>query len=189
MTLTHRGMDQAEAGNYRAAIASYSKAIEADPANAQAWHERAMARLELEQDTQAIADFEQALKLNPKFPGAREWLAITLKNRGEHARAAQEWLRMLRDEPDGPLGMGVSPQSWADCAEQFALSGDRAKAIELLEEYFDKHASRVTSYAIHETAPMRVLARLYDETGQPEKAQKMRTRARNSKHKVPADEA
>lgn len=186
--LTHRGMDQVEAGRYQAAIAAFTRAIEADASNAQAWHERAMARLELGQDAEAISDFQQALKIDPRFPGSRNWLAHTLGDRGEHRAAAEHWLQVLRDEPDGPYGMGVSPLLWRNCAEQFALAGERHRAIELLEEYFAQHAARVTQYARDETAPMRLLARLYDEAGQKEKSEALRQRARASRHKVPADD-
>jgi hypothetical protein len=34
---------------------------------------------------------------------------------------------------------------------------------------------------------MRLLARLYDEAGKPDKAEAMRKRARASKHRAPAD--
>ncbi|HEX5160629.1 MAG TPA: tetratricopeptide repeat protein [Steroidobacteraceae bacterium] len=186
--LTERGIDQAANGDYRAATASYSKAIVADPTNAQAWHERGMARLELGQDQQAIGDFEQALKLDPAFPGAREWLAKALAGRGDHPRAAEACLAHLRADPLGKSYMGVSPWDWAECAEQFALAGDRARAIQLLEEYFAEYAPQVTYRRSDETAPMRTLARLYDEAGAPEKAAEMRRRARASPHKVPADD-
>ena len=76
----------------------------------------------------------------------------------------------------------------ADCADQFALAGDRARAIALLQEYFDRDASRVTKRSDEETAPMRVLARLYDEAGETAQAEEMRKRARASKHRVPADQ-
>ena len=186
--LTHRGIDQVDAGRYKAAIDTFTRAIEADATNAQAWHERAMARLELDQDAEAIADFGQTLKLDPDFPGSRNWLAITLKGRGDHRGAAEHWLQLLRDQPNGPPGMGVSPQTWADCAEQFAFAGDRDSAVKLLEEYFAKHASHVTAYIAHETAPMRLLARLYEQAGDKDKAEAMRKRARASRYKVPADD-
>jgi hypothetical protein len=84
--------------------------------------------------------------------------------------------------------MGVSPQTWADCAEQFARAGDEPRAIELLEEYVENHAPRVTAYACHETAPLRLLARLLDAAGNPRRAAELRARARASPHRVLADE-
>jgi tetratricopeptide (TPR) repeat protein len=185
--LVHRGMDLADNDNYSGAIRAYTQAIEIDPRNGQAYQERAMALLELQRDREAIADFERALAINPKFPGARPWLAKTLADLGEHRRAAEEFLRDLRDHPDGDSYMGISPWTWTECAEEFALSGDRDKAIALLEEYFDRHAARVTRYIDDETAPMRLLARLYDESGKPREAEQFRKRARASKHRKPAD--
>jgi hypothetical protein len=83
--------------------------------------------------------------------------------------------------------MGVCPQSWADCAEQFASAGDPVQAIELLEEYLARHATRVTAYVCYETAPLRILARLLFESGETDRAAKLREQARASPHRVPAD--
>src|SRR5688572_27386998 len=115
-----------------------------------------MALASLNRDAEAVADFERSLALDPVFPGARESLARTLAGMGEHRRAGEEWLRYLRANPDGPPGMGVSPQSWADCAREFSRAGDPARAVELLEEYQARHAARVTAYACYETAPLRL---------------------------------
>jgi hypothetical protein len=125
--------------------------------------------------------------LDPLFPGAREWLARTFADLGEHHQAAETWLRYLRDNPDGPPGMGVSPQSWTDCAEQYVLAGDPVRAIRLLEEYLTQHAARVTAYACYETAPLRLLASLLSASGDAKRAAELRERARASPHRVPAD--
>ncbi len=99
-------------------------------------------------DREALTDFDRALELNPAFPGSRSWRARTLAGLGEHRRAAEDWLQDLRDHPDGPhVGMGVCPQTWADCAEEFAMAGDPTRAMELLEEYLARPAHRVTSHA------------------------------------------
>ena len=132
----------------------------------------------------------RALELNPTFPGARSWRARTLSHLGEHRRAAEDWLRELRDHADGPYeGMGVCPQTWADCAEEFAKAGDPAKAVELLEEYLTRHASRVTAYVCFETAPLRLLAQLLADAGEMGRACELATRALASPHNVPADES
>jgi hypothetical protein len=83
--------------------------------------------------------------------------------------------------------MGVSPQSWADCAQQFALAGNPQRAIELLKEYLAQHAAHVTKYACYETAPLRLLARLLEQMGDTERAEEPRAKARASPHRVPAD--
>jgi predicted Zn-dependent protease len=187
--LIHEAIDRADDGDYEAAVKLLTRAIKAAPANPQAYHERAMALLNMNCDREALADFDRALELDPVFPGARSWRARMLAGLGEHRRAAEDWLRELRDRPDGPhAGMGVCPQSWADCAEQFMLAGDPARAVELLEEYLALHADRVTAYACYETAPLRLLARLLAAAGDTARAEELRAQARASPHRVPADE-
>ncbi|VTS07566.1 tetratricopeptide repeat protein [Tuwongella immobilis] len=185
--LIHKAIDRSDDGDYAGAVKLLTRAAEADPANPQAYYERAMALANLDRDREAVADFERALALDPVFPGAREWLARTLRGLGEHRRAAEEWLRHLRAEPDGPQGMGVCPQTWADCAADFAEAGDPARAVGLLEEYLARHASRVTAYACYETAPLRLLARLLEQAGDAARASELRERARASPHRVPAN--
>jgi predicted Zn-dependent protease len=188
--LIHKAIDLTDDGDHEGAVKLLTRAIKANPANPQAYHERAMSLLNLDRPHAALADFDRALELDPKFPGARDWRARTLADLGEHLASAEERLLDLRDHTDGPhAGMGVSPQRWADCAEEFAKAGDPAKAVELLEEYLAEHASRVTAYACYETAPLRALARLLADAGQLRRAQELAARACASPHTVPADAA
>lgn len=185
--LIQEAIDRSEEGDYDGAVELLTRAVETDSTNPQAYHERAMALANLDRDHEAVADFEKALALDPVFPGAREWLARTLRNLGAHRRAAEEWLRHLRAEPDGPPGLGVCPQTWADCAAEFAAAGDPGRAVELLEEYLAKHAGHVTSFARYETAPLRLLARLLEQAGDAGRAAALWEQARASPHRVPAD--
>jgi tetratricopeptide (TPR) repeat protein len=187
--LIHKAIDQSDDGDYKGAVKLLTRAIQIAPANPQAYHERAMALLNLNRNQEALTDFDRALDLDPVFPGARSWRARTLAGLGEHRRAAEDWLRELRDRPDGPhAGMGVCPQTWADCAEQFALAGDPAQAIQLLEEYRTRHAARVTAYACYDTAPLRMLARLLLQAEKGDRAADLaRTAHLNSKHRCPMD--
>jgi predicted Zn-dependent protease len=186
--LIDQAIDCSDEEDYEAAVKLLARAIDADPRNARAFHERAMALLNLGRNCEALSDFDRALALDPKFPGARAWRARTLSDLGEHLRAAEDWLCDLRDHPDGPHEtMGVCPQTWADCAAEFANAGEPGRAVELLEEYLAHYASRVTAYAFYETAPLRLLARLLEDRGDVKRAEELRMRARASPHRVPAD--
>jgi hypothetical protein len=180
-------VDYANEGAYSRAIDLFRQVIAREPANAQAHHELAMALIE-DHPRDAVIEFERALAIQPGFPGSRDWLARTLRDLGDHRRAAELQLEELREHPDGKYEMGVSPQRWADCAESFAMAGQPARAIVLLEEYLAAHASRVVAYARDETAPLRVLARLLDEAGNVQRAAELRARARSSPHRVPTDD-
>lgn len=187
-SLIDEAIDRSDEEDYEAAVELLTRAIEAEPRNPRAFHERAMAFLNLGRNREALSDFDRALDLDPKFPGARAWRAHTLRDLGEHLRAAEDWLRELRDYPDGPYEtMGVCPQTWADCAAEFANAGKPEQAVELLEEYLAHYASRVTAYACYETAPLRLLARLLEDRGDVKRAEELRMKARASPHRVPAD--
>ena len=186
--LVHRGIDLSDAEDYEGVLKVLTRAIVADPGNPQAHFERGMVLLNLDRDAEAIADFDRALAIDPAFPGARDWRANTLESLGKHQSAAEDRLTELRAHPEGKYtSMGVSPQSWADCARAFANAGQHAKARELLEEFFREHEVKVTSYAVHETAPMRMMARMLMQAGEVERAREFAQRAYDSDHSCPMD--
>lgn len=186
--LVHRAIDLSDAEDYAGAVNLLTRAVTVDPSNAQAYFERGMALLNLDRETDAVADFDRALAIDPDFPGARDWRARAAESLGNFQGAAEDRLKGLRGRPDGPHpGMGVSPQSWADCATAFINSGNHSKAKELLEEFFREHTSKVTSYACYETAPMRLLAKLLIQAGDFVRAREFAHRAYNSKHHCPMD--
>lgn len=186
--LIHRAIDLSDEEQYSEAIALLNQAISIDPSAAQAFFERGMAFFNLDQNVAAAADFDRALSLDPSFPGARDWRSRVAESFGDVQRAAEERLKDLRANPDGPhKGMGVSPQVWADCARALLNAGEHDGARKLLEEYFDAYAQKVTSYACYETAPMRMLAKLLADSGNTDEALWYAKRAYSSTHKVPAD--
>ena len=185
--LIHEAIDCSGDEGYSKAINLLTKAISIQPNNEQAYFERGMAYLELDKDTDAIADFDRALNINPEYSGARDWRAVALKALGQFGAAAEDQYKNLRYNPDGEYGMGVNPQSWADCADSFVSSGNHTKARELLSEYFSVHSTKVEKYASYETAPMRALSKLLVQSGEFESAVEFGKKAYNSKHKRPAD--
>jgi len=185
--LIHKAIDYSDDGDYVNSINLLTKVISINPNNEQAYFERGMAYLELNKDADAIADFDRALKLDPEYSGARDWRARTLASLGDFKKAAEDQLKILRGNPNGKYGMGVNPQSWADCADSFISAGNHDKAKELLEEYFTDHSKKVDGYASYETAPMRILSKLLIQTGEFERAVQLSQKAYLSKHQVPAD--
>lgn len=72
-----RGHENSSIGDYKAAIKSYSKAIELDSTYAEAYFARGTARLNDFQFDAALSDFDKALTYEPYFPEALSNRAFT----------------------------------------------------------------------------------------------------------------
>lgn len=184
----HQAIDLSDAEKWPEAIDLFTSILEKDPALSQAYFERGMVWLNLEQANRALQDFEKVLELDPEYPGGRDWYASTLDDLQDHAKAGDTKLTALRLLPDGKYGMGVSPQGWADCAGYFYKAGLKEKALEVLLEYFADYQAKVKDYVVYETAPLRLAARIYLEKGDPAQAQTYNLQAMESSHHNPADQ-
>ena len=84
-----RGIAHGELGNYDAAIADYTKAIEISPNLSQAYNNRGNAYDDLKNYDAAISDFTKAIEINPNLSvayGNRE-LARKKKREAEQSRS------------------------------------------------------------------------------------------------------
>src|SRR5690348_8524458 len=63
--IVHRAIDLSDDGDYHAALNLLTYAISLDSNNAQAYFERGMVFLNLNQDAIAVADFDRALAIDP----------------------------------------------------------------------------------------------------------------------------
>src|SRR5215213_4975268 len=86
------------------AKAAAQKAVDADPELAEAYTSRAFVRLAYDWDwLGAQNDFQQALKLNPKYPTAHQWYASYLMQMGKFSLAKQEIEEAHNLDPLSPI--------------------------------------------------------------------------------------
>jgi serine/threonine protein kinase/tetratricopeptide (TPR) repeat protein len=86
------------------AKAAAQKAVDADPTLAEAYTSRAFVRLAYDWDwLGAERDFQQALKLNPKYPTAHQWYASYLMQMGKFSRAKAEIEEAHNLDPLSPI--------------------------------------------------------------------------------------
>ncbi len=71
--------DISDLGGHCIAVAWLSRLIKAEPSRARAYFERGMAYLELRDNANALIDFKQCLRIDPTFPGAKDWHAHASK--------------------------------------------------------------------------------------------------------------
>src|ERR1051325_8751237 len=86
------------------AKAAAEKAVDADPTLAEAFTSRAFVRLAYDWDwLGAQNDFQQALKLNPKYPTAHQWYASYLMQMGKFSLAKAEIEEAHNLDPLSPI--------------------------------------------------------------------------------------
>jgi serine/threonine protein kinase/tetratricopeptide (TPR) repeat protein len=86
------------------AKAAAQKAVDADPALAEAYTSRAFVKLSYDWDwSGAESDFQRALKLNPKYPTAHQWYASYLMQMGKFERAKTEIEEAHNLDPLSPI--------------------------------------------------------------------------------------
>ncbi len=85
---------------FQEAIDEYSKAIEFNPEEAQAWEMRGRSYAELGQHDKALADLSKAIELNPGNATTWNNRGVVYRNRGETDRAVAEFREAIRLAPD-----------------------------------------------------------------------------------------
>lgn len=94
-----------DAGRFDDAVRAYRRAAETQPGTALLWSSlgeaRVMASKVEPMPAEALADFRQAIAIDPKDPRARYFLAVNKDLSGDHEGAITDWLALLADTPAG----------------------------------------------------------------------------------------
>ena len=89
--LLNSGVDKAESGNLKGAIADWTKAIELYPQYAFAYYNRGKAKRNLDDYEGAISDYSKAIELNPNYYQAYTNRGIVLEIVGDLKGACKDW--------------------------------------------------------------------------------------------------
>src|SRR5262245_3544599 len=98
-TLFEQGQTAQEKGNLNTAIRLYTRAVSADPSLYQAYYQRAVALLGLEQTDEAQADLRKAIQIEPGFARAHRALGLLLLDKGVTEEARTELARAVELDP------------------------------------------------------------------------------------------
>ncbi|SEU15811.1 tetratricopeptide repeat protein [Stigmatella erecta] len=85
-----------------AAAEAFANAAELEPERAEPYSGRGLALLDLGNPQEAAPEFEQALRLNPRYGEAMIGLAETYRSQGKKAEAIRYYQRYLEILPEGP---------------------------------------------------------------------------------------
>lgn len=110
--MKEEGNTEFKAGRWQSAIQKYTDALEIDPANknmnAKLLQNRAQCKIKLKQYSEAIADSERAIGLDPGYTKARKTKANALGQAGNWEESVREWKSIQELEPeDGSIAKEI----------------------------------------------------------------------------------
>jgi serine/threonine protein kinase/Flp pilus assembly protein TadD len=89
--------------DYQAAAVTFTGCILKRPDHAQAYANRALAYRKLHRTEEAVADCQEALRLQPDSPAAHGNLGLALGDQGKWSEAEKEYREAVRLQPNDPL--------------------------------------------------------------------------------------
>lgn len=102
--LMTRGLRDLSAGQFDDAIEVFTDAITLDPAHAEAWHQRAVAKYRAGDTTGAIVDLDETLRREPRAYAAFRTLTDIAAQREDWTTALTAWEKVLEMVPKLPNG-------------------------------------------------------------------------------------
>ncbi len=119
-------------GDHENALMMLRAVLEKDPSNHYAYHYAGTAMFERERFDAARDAFQAALRLSPRYLGARVALVHTLRLSGDADTAtaqAREALRMFPDDADALFALGLA----------LAARGERREAAKMLTKFLQQN--------------------------------------------------
>ena len=108
--LMARGVQEMDAQDYKAAIATFSDIVRRKPELAEGWNKRATVYYLAGEDRKSIADCAEVLKRNPRHFGALSGLGL-IYARQERYDEALAWFRKALDVNPNMLGVEMNIRS------------------------------------------------------------------------------
>lgn len=99
VTPLQRGMTAFQAGNYGEAITILTRAISADPKNADAYYFRGNAKFQTQDWRGAIADYDKMIELNPVFANTYHLRGVAKSNLKDHKGAIADMTKAIELDP------------------------------------------------------------------------------------------
>lgn len=127
-------------GDAKAAESDFAEAVRVEPADERGWLTRAQARL-FRDPAAALADYDQALKVNPRSLPALQGRAHLLSQAGKNREAMDALTRIIEIEP-------ASPDAWSGRGVLHARFGDRGEALADAREALRLSEAPATKYQV-----------------------------------------
>ncbi|VIO79003.1 TPR repeat-containing protein YrrB [Bradyrhizobium ivorense] len=147
VALVNRGIAFYDRGDLDKARADYTAAIQLDPTNADAFHNRADLMLRNGALEAAIADYSQAVGLNGKFSSAYNGRGNALRERGQVDEAIADFNKAIELDPKSPFAYNGRANALRDKGESEKAIKDYAQAISIDPKYATAYIGRANAYS------------------------------------------
>ena len=122
-TMTRGGESQLMSGDYRGAIDTYTRAINLNPKDAEAYLGRAAAYERLGSFDRSLDDFDHALALLPNDAGVYVDRGLVYELVGDNHLALRDYTRALELDPN-------NAEARFNCGNVYTKLGDTGRAVE-----------------------------------------------------------
>ena len=147
----NRGIAYEDEGDYDAAIADYTKAIQIDPKYADAYYNRGNVYSKQKGDYDAaIADYNKAIRIDPKSPKSADVYSnrgTTYENKGDHDAAITDFNKAIQIKPDDAVAYNNRGNAYDEKGDHDAAIADYNKAIQIKPDYAEAYYNRGIAYA------------------------------------------
>jgi tetratricopeptide (TPR) repeat protein len=131
-TLFQQGSEKITAGDYQGAVEAFTKLLELNPKDGEAYYNRGLALAQLEQYEKAIADYGKVLELDPNDVEAYDNRAFARAQLEDYVGAIADYSQVLQrkaDDAEAYYNRGLS-HAQLEGSEEEAIK-DLQKAAEL----------------------------------------------------------
>jgi tetratricopeptide (TPR) repeat protein len=136
------GLEKEDRDDFPGAIADFTRAIELDPRDAEAWMNRGAARGRLGQLDEAIADMDRAIALRPDFALAYQNRGVSRGMKGDHAGAIDDYTRAIELMPRLAQAWGARGIERGAGDDHEGAIADLTRAIEIAPDVAHLWGSR-----------------------------------------------
>jgi len=134
------------AGKNQEAVEAFTKSIELDPKNAEAYSFRGGDYFFLGNHRQAIKDFDRAIKLDPKYATAYNNRGIAYDDLGDYRQAIKDYNRAIKLDPKYATAYNNRGAAYDDLGDYRQAIKDYNRAIELNPKYARAYYNRGVAY-------------------------------------------
>jgi tetratricopeptide (TPR) repeat protein len=126
-----RGRERREGGEYELALADFSRALELDSGNEEAWAGRGQTYLLMGRNDDALTDLTHALELDPADDWAIARRGETYRRMGRYDEALTDFARAIELNPTYGWAIALRGETYQQMGRYEDALADFARAIEL----------------------------------------------------------